>query len=73
MDWVINQIETDDRDIIYSGAEPSMGVRVETKFKYKIKIEKIGYMGCDFHKKVCSECKTPNFCKSNIDRPCVIG
>lgn len=22
---------------------------------------------------ICTECKTPNFCKSNIDRPCEIN
>lgn len=21
---------------------------------------------------ICTECKTPNFCKSNIDKPCVV-
>lgn len=38
MDFVINNIETEDREIPYSGAEPTMDVRVETKRKYKITI-----------------------------------
>jgi len=38
MDFVINNIETEDREIIYRGAEPSIDVRIETKHKYKITI-----------------------------------
>lgn len=40
--WFLNQIETQDREIIYNGAEPSMDVIVETINKYTITIKKHG-------------------------------
>jgi hypothetical protein len=41
VDWVVSQIQTEDREIPYGGAEPSLDVRTETTKKYKITIQEI--------------------------------
>lgn len=33
----------------------------------------IANMKREWPKDICDECKTPNFCKANIDRPCVVN
>jgi hypothetical protein len=37
-DWFYAQIETDDREVIYAGAEPSMDLITETKSKVLITV-----------------------------------
>jgi hypothetical protein len=41
IDFVIAQVETEDREIIYNGAEPSMDVKIETSHKYIVTITKV--------------------------------
>lgn len=42
MDWVMNQIPTEDKEIIYSGASPSMDVVTRLKRKIQITIKDRG-------------------------------
>lgn len=39
--FVIDNLDTEEREVMYSGASPSMDIVVETKFKYKITLSKI--------------------------------
>lgn len=40
-EYVYDKIETEEREVVYSGAEPSMDVKTELKYKYIVTISKV--------------------------------
>lgn len=45
VDWFYEQVETNDEEVIYPGAEPSMDIEVRTDSKYLITITKLPEKG----------------------------
>lgn len=41
VDWLVSNIETEDREIPYGGCEPSLDIKVETIHKYVVTITQL--------------------------------